>query len=121
NAMPSRMTGFSAGVVLTDCRIAGPSSGTLTGVSGATVCCNSISRKVRVFMAKLRPIVWRLDDRRKYPIQPGTVFQRTPGAFFLAVSEEADNVSVIMKNTLKLSVVLVPVLVSMVLVAQAPL
>ena len=37
------------------------------------------------------------------------------------MSEEADNVSVIMKNTLKLSVVLVPVLVSMVLVAQAPL
>ena len=36
------------------------------------------------------------------------------------MTEEADNVSVIMKNTLKLSLVFVPLLVSIVIVAQAP-
>src|SRR5262245_28609416 len=40
--------------------------------------------------------------------------------FFFPAFTEADNFSVIMKNTLKLSVVLVPLLVTMMLVAQAP-
>ena len=36
--------------------------------------------------------------------------------FFYAASEEADNFSVTMKNTLKLSLVLVPLLVTLVIV-----
>jgi alcohol dehydrogenase (cytochrome c) len=40
--------------------------------------------------------------------------------FFFAPFEEADNFSVTMKNTLKLSLVLVPLLVTMALLAQAP-
>jgi len=68
--------------------------------------------------------VSRISDLRLAATSEG----RRPGeltwtitTFFFEAFQEADNFSVTMKNTLKLSVVLVPLLVTMALVAQAPL